>query len=141
MKNMLFDAAQLYTMLRLSYLATFPYPTSELNVNEVLTLYMHRHLGIDFRLQNSVPGEGLKFSGELYERYKDIDPKRGESFHGNERTAVWYVFELLKFSEDDLLILINGLTQMRLWLKDNGYVCNDRPTDKFIGEAILKFPE
>jgi len=138
-KNALFDAPQLYLMLRLTYLDSFPYPNTAPDVTDVLTLYMRRHHRVDFGIQKGESADGIRFNGELYERYRDIAQEKSESFHGVEHSPVWYAVHLMQLTEDDLAGLASDLTQMRLWLEDNGYLFNDRATDKLLSTPALTF--
>lgn len=131
MKNPLFNAQHLYIMLRLSAIEYFPYEFRELYADKILSIYMHKHLRVDFTVENKASERGLVFSGESYDMYKDIEINR------TEFSPAWYIMKIRDWNKENIGDLNNDLNAMRRWLEDNDYLKNDRPTDKFLRERYL----
>lgn len=136
-KNPLFNAHQLYVMLRLSAIEYFPYESRELYADEILSIYMHKNMGVKFTVENKASERELLFSGETYERYKDIVLDGEKKLYGNERSPVWYIMKIREWHKDNIGYLNGDLSAMRSWLEDNDYLKNGRPTDKFLREQYL----
>ncbi|MGP3284143.1 hypothetical protein ACTVPQ_24645 [Serratia bockelmannii] len=137
MKNPLFDAHHLYIMLRLSAIEYFPYEYRGLGADAILSLFMQHHMGLKFTVENKESERGLVFSGESCEMYKDIQFDEDKKRDRDNRSPVWYLQHIMKFHKEDLSHLNDDLNVMRIWLEDNDYLKNYRPTDKFLREQYL----
>ena len=129
----LFTAKDLYKMVRLSVIEHFPYSYGHIGADEVLTTFVNKELIKDFRVENIESERGLTFSGDSYERYKDLT--REES--GAQHSSAWYVSQLSKWGKETLANLHEDLTIMRHWLHLTGYMIDNFPTDKFLQQEFL----
>lgn len=132
-KNPVFTAKDLYRMVRLSLLEHFPYSYDHIGADEVLTIFINKEMIKDFRVENIESERGLTFSGDSYERYKDLT--REES--GAEHSAAWYVSQVSKWGKDTLANLRDDLAIMRRWLHLNDYMVDNLPTDKLLQQEFL----
>lgn len=137
MRNPLFDAHHLYIMLRLSAIEYFPYKCRGLGADEVLSIFMQKHMGLSFIVENKESERGLVFGGESCEMYKDIQFDEDKKRDRDNRSPVWYLQQIMKFHKEDLGHLNDDLNAMRVWLEENDYLKNYRPTDKFLRERFL----
>ncbi len=137
MKNKLFDATDLYIMLRLSYLKRFPNSAHNLRIDETLTTYLQEHHNLRFTIENNEVVRGLSFSGTDYEMHKDEIMDTEPNLYSNKGSALWYLMQVMKFRTTELGELQIDLDLMRIWLTDNGYIKEERPTDKFLREPRL----
>jgi len=133
LKNPLFTAKDLYKMVRLSLIEHFPYSYDHIGTDEVLTIFINKELIRDFRVENIESERGLTFSGDNYERYKDLT--REES--GAEHSSAWYVSQVSKWGRNTLANLHDDLAIMRKWLHITGYMVDNLPTDKFLQQETL----
>ncbi|WON75551.1 hypothetical protein [Serratia sp. UGAL515B_01] len=133
MENSLFKAADLYVMVRLSMIEYFPYPATDIEPCEVLTIYMRKALGLDIHIQDVQGEKELTFKGKSYEIYKDMEKHEA----GPDHSAAWYVTKVAKWGKRDLDNLASDLDVIRTWLNTNEYVKNNRPTDKFLQQEFL----
>ncbi|EDR1154771.1 hypothetical protein C7V33_005008, partial [Salmonella enterica] len=69
-KNPIFNAQALYTMVRLSMIKYFPYETTGIEPGEVLSIYLQKVQGLDFEIENEPDVRGLTFRGRSYDMYK-----------------------------------------------------------------------
>lgn len=133
MKNKLFKAQDLYVMVRLSMIQYFPYPPTDIEPCEVLTIYMRKELELDIHIQD-VQGENkLAFKGISYDLFKDMEKQEV----GPNHSSAWYVAQVAKWGKQDLDNLASDLDIMRTWLNTNEYVKHNRPTDKFLQQEFL----
>lgn len=58
MKNPIFNAHDLYVMIRLSMIKYFPYDTTGIEAREVLSLYLQKAQGLDIEIENGPEEEG-----------------------------------------------------------------------------------
>lgn len=137
LKCTLFDANDLYIMLRMSAIEYFPHACDGLDADEILSIFMRKHMGVKFTVENVVSERGLVFSGETYEIYKGKNVDDGKLAYGNERSPAWYILKIMQFHKQDIGFLNDDLNNMRIWLEDNDYMKNKRPTDKFLRERFL----
>lgn len=133
MENSLFKAHDLYVMVRRSMIEYFPYPTTDIEPWEVLTIYMQNALGLNIHIQGVQGEKELTFQGTSYDIYKDLVKQE----IGPEHSAAWYVAQVAKWGKLDLDNLASDLDVMRTWLNTNEYVKNNRPTDKFLQQEFL----
>lgn len=141
MRNPLFDAHHLYIMLRLSAIEYFPYDCRGLEADEVLSIFMQKHMGLNFTVENKESERGLVFSGESYETYKDVPFDDDQKRESDNRYPVWYLQKIKKFHKQDMGHLNDDLNAMHIWLEENDYLKNCRPTDKFLRERFLVIAE
>lgn len=137
LKCTLFNAHDLYIMQRMSAIEYFPDVCEGLEADEILSIFMRKHLGVQFTVEDLESERGLVFSGESYEMYKDKKYDDGKLAYGNERSPVWYMLKIMQFHKQDIRFLKQDLNNMRIWLEDNEYMKNKRPTDKFLRERYL----
>lgn len=133
MKNRIFKARDLYVMVRLSMIKYFPYESTNIEANEVLTIYLQKALGLDIEIENKPDERGLTFRGRSYDSFKDMDKKED----GPEHSAAWYLSQVAKWQKQDIGQLKEDLNMMRIWLKANDYVKDNLPTDKFLQQEFL----
>jgi hypothetical protein len=136
MKNAIFSAQQLYIMLRLSAIECFPYPSDQLKVAEIITVFMRKQMAVKFSVEDKGSDE-LIFSGEGYETYKGVKYSPETRSYGSERSPVWYMMKIMAFRRKDIDALNDDLCQMWIWLEDNDYLKNNRPTEKYLREQNL----
>lgn len=133
MKNPIFNAQALYTMVRLSMIEYFPYESTNIEPGEVLTIYMRKALGLDIEIENEPEARGLTFRGKSYDIFKEMPHEE----KGPDHSAAWHVSQVAKWSPQDLGYLNVDLNTMRVWLKVNDYVKDNLPTDKFLQQEFL----
>ncbi|ENZ8266665.1 hypothetical protein ACHA0G_004566 [Escherichia coli] len=133
MKNPIFNAHDLYVMVRLSMIKYFPYEATNIKPWEVLTIYLQKAQGLDFEIDNEPDVRGLTFRGKSYDMYKDLEKEEKGPFH----SAAWYASQVAKWNQQDLGELDVDLNLMRSWLKLNDYVKENLPTDKFLQQEFL----
>lgn len=133
MKNPIFTAQNLYTMVRLSQMEYFPYPTFGIEIDEVLTLYMRKHLGLDVNIKDMQKERALIFEGKSYEYIKDTEYEEEDRNH----SSIWYLSQVAKWGKWELGQLKNDVNMMRSWLENNDYVKEKLPTDKFLKQEFL----
>jgi hypothetical protein len=133
MKNPIFNAHDLYVMVRLSMIKYFPYEATNIKPWEVLTIYLQKAQGLDFEIDNEPDVRGLTFRGKSYDMYKDLEKEEKGPFH----SAAWYASQVAKWNQQDLGELDVDLNLMRSWLKLNDYLKENLPTDKFLQQEFL----
>lgn len=133
MKNPIFNAHDLYVMVRLSMIKYFPYEATNIKPWEVLTIYLQKAQGLDFEIDNEPDVRGLTFRGKSYDMYKDLEKEEEGPFH----SAAWYASQVAKWHQQDLGELDVDLNLMRSWLRLNDYVKENLPTDKFLQQEFL----
>ncbi|HGF3272630.1 TPA: hypothetical protein ACGAHT_004598 [Salmonella enterica subsp. enterica serovar Newport] len=133
MKQAVFNAQDLYKMLRLSMINYFPYDTATIQSDEILTIFLQKEHGLDIEIANIQEERGLIFSGNSYYIYKDLDKEEKGPYH----SSAWYVMQVAKWHKQELGLLNQDLDAMRQWLKSNDYVKGNLPTDKFLKEENL----
>ncbi|EOX5613670.1 TPA: hypothetical protein MCB68_005392 [Klebsiella pneumoniae] len=137
MKNPIFNAHDLYVMIRLSMIKYFPYDTTGIEPGEVLSVYLQKAQGLDIEIENGPEENGLVrcliFSGKSYDIYKDIEKEENGPFH----SPAWYVSQVAKWRAFELRDLHDDMDRMRSWLILNDYVKENLPTDKFLQQEFL----
>ncbi|MBY5246601.1 hypothetical protein [Klebsiella quasipneumoniae] len=137
MKNPIFNAHDLYVMIRLSMIKNFPYDTTGIEPREVLSLYLQKAQGLDIEIENGPEEEGrvrrLIFSGKSYDIFKDIEKEEKGPLH----SPAWYVSQVAKWRPSKLHELDLDLDCMRRWLNKNDYIKDNLPTDKFLQQEFL----
>jgi len=133
MKQAVFNAQDLYKMLRLSMIKYFPYDTQSIQSDEILTIFLQKEHGLDIEIANLPAERGLTFNGNSYNIYKDLDKEEKGPYH----SSAWYVMQIAKWHKQELGLLNQDLDAMRKWLKSNDYVKDYLPTDKFLKEENL----
>ncbi|HCD6897458.1 TPA: hypothetical protein NDW55_004911 [Klebsiella pneumoniae] len=137
MNNPIFNAHDLYVMIRLSMIKYFPYETTDIEPGEVLSIYLQKAQGLDIEIENGPEEEGwvrrLIFSGKSYDIYKDIEKEEKGPFH----SPAWYVSQVAKWRPQELRELNTDLDRMGSWLRLNDYVKDNLPTDKFLQQEFL----
>lgn len=133
MKQAVFNAQDLYKMLRLSMIKYFPYDTATIQSDEILTIFLQKEHRLDIEIANIQEERGLIFSGNGYYIYKDLDKEEKGPYH----SSAWYVMQVAKWHKQELGLLNQDLDAMRQWLKLNDYVKGNLPTDKFLKEENL----
>ncbi len=133
MKQAVFNAQDLYKMIRLSMIKYFPYDTATIQSDEILTIFLQEQHGLDIEIANIQEERGLIFSGNSYHIYKDLVKEEKGPYH----SSAWYVMQVAKWHKQDLGFLNQDLDAMRQWLKSNDYVKGNLPTDKFLKEDNL----
>ncbi|ECC1675621.1 hypothetical protein FNX24_21710 [Salmonella enterica] len=133
MKNPIFNAHDLYVMVRLSKIKYLPYEATDIETEEVLTIYLQKALGLDFEIENEPDARGLTFRGKSYDLYKDLEKEE----KGPDHSAAWYASQVAKWNTDDLSKLGTDLNYMRTWLELNDYIKKFLPTDKFLQQEFL----
>ncbi|ELU4002645.1 hypothetical protein QO647_004434 [Salmonella enterica] len=132
-KNPIFNAQALYTMVRLSMIKYFPYETTGIEPGEVLSIYLQKVQGLDFEIENEPDVRGLTFRGRSYDMYKDLEKEE----KGPDHSAAWYASQVAKWHQQNLGELNTDLDRMRTWLRLNDYVKDNLPTDKFLQQEFL----
>lgn len=133
MKNPIFNAHDMYVMVRLSMIKYFPYEAMNIEPGEVLSIYLQKARGLDIEIENEPNERGLTFRGKSYDMYKDMEKEEP----GPDHSAVWYVIQVSKWHKQDIGLLNDDLNMMREWLEANDYVKKNRPTDKFLQQEFL----
>ncbi|EOX8956970.1 hypothetical protein ACPW5J_004352 [Enterobacter hormaechei] len=133
MKQAVFNAQDLYKMLRLSMIKYFPYDTATIQSDEILTIFLQKEHGLDIEITNIQEERGLIFSGNSYNIYRDLNKEEKGPYH----SSAWYVMQVAKWHKQELGLLNQDLDAMRQWLKSNDYVKGNLPTDKFLKEENL----
>ncbi|EFD5217224.1 hypothetical protein FY855_13970 [Escherichia coli] len=133
MKNPIFNAHDLYVMIRLSMIKYFPYDTTDIEPGEVLSIFLQKAQGLDIEIENEPDVRGLTFRGKSYDIYKDLEKEEKGPFH----SPAWYVAQVAKWHQQDLGALDTDIDRMRGWLKQNDYVKDNLPTDKFLQQEFL----
>lgn len=133
MKNPIFNAHDLYVMIRLSMIKYFPYDTTDIEPGEVLSIFLQKAQGLDIEIENEPDVRGLMFRGKSYDIYKDLEKEEKGPFH----SPAWYVAQVAKWCPTKLHELDCDLDCMRRWLNNNDYIKDNLPTDKFLQQAFL----
>lgn len=132
LKQNVFNALDLYKMLRLSMIKYFPY-TTQIQSHEIVSIYLQKQHGLDIEIDNLPAERGLTFSGSSYHQFKDLNKEE----KGPSHSSAWYIMRVAKWHKQDLGLLNQDLDAMRQWLKSNDYVKDNLPTDKFLKEENL----
>lgn len=133
MKNPIFNAHDLYSMVRLSMIKYFPYKASDINSWEVLTIFLRNEMSLDIEITYKPENRGMTFCGKSYELFGHIVMDENEK----KRSPAWYASQVAKWHLEDFQQLEDDLNVMRIWLKMNDYVKENLPTDKFLQQEYL----
>lgn len=66
LKQAVFNAQDLYKMLRLSMIKYFPYDTQSIQSDEILTIFLQKEHGLDIEIANLPAERGLTFKGSVW---------------------------------------------------------------------------
>ncbi|MCZ2719981.1 hypothetical protein MTP48_17055 [Erwinia amylovora] len=133
MKNPIFNAEELYRMVRVSMIKYLPYPPERIEPHEVLTIYLQKVLELEIEVENLPENRGLIFRGRSYDMFKNMQAVEA----GSEHSPAWHVVQVAKWNKSNLGDLGTDLNFMRKWLTANDYIKNELPTDKFLQQEFL----